>query len=44
VRGHEGSFETFSGAGLGSTVVVKLPLTTSTPAVGQADTGLTREA
>jgi signal transduction histidine kinase len=35
VRGHEGSFETFSGAGLGSTVVVKLPLTASTPAVGQ---------
>jgi signal transduction histidine kinase len=26
VRGHGGSFETFSAAGLGSTVVVKLPL------------------
>jgi signal transduction histidine kinase len=27
VRGHGGSFETFSAAGLGSTMVVKLPLT-----------------
>jgi signal transduction histidine kinase len=33
-RGHGGSFETFSAAGLGSTVVVKLPLTSSTPAIG----------
>jgi signal transduction histidine kinase len=44
VRGHGGSFETFSAAGLGSTVVVKLPLTSETAAAGPADLGPAGEA
>ena len=44
VRGHGGSFETFSAAGLGSTVVVKLPLTSETAADEPADVGLVSEA
>src|SRR5581483_11822426 len=37
VRGHGGSFETFSAGGLGSTVVVKLPLLAAWSALGDSD-------
>jgi signal transduction histidine kinase len=44
VRGHGGSLETFSAPGLSTTFVVKLPLAGATPAVGETDADLIREA
>ena len=44
VRGHGGSFETFSAAGLGTTFLVKLPLSGTPPSVADSDIGLIREA
>ncbi len=44
VRGHGGSCETFSAAGLGTTFVLKLPLAGTPPGVADADVGLIREA
>lgn len=44
VRGHGGSVETFSAAGLGMTFLVKLPLSGTPPSVAEPDIGLIREA
>ena len=44
VRGHGGSFETFSAAGLGTTFVVKLPLAGMPPGVADADVDVLRRA
>jgi signal transduction histidine kinase len=44
VRGHGGTFETFSAAGLGTTFVVKLPLSGVPPGFTGEDLGLLRQA
>jgi signal transduction histidine kinase len=44
VRGHGGSFEAFSAAGLGNTFVVKLPLSGMPPTVAEPDLRVLRDA
>lgn len=44
VRGHGGSFEAFSTAGLGNTFVVKLPLSGLPPTVAEPDLRMLRES
>jgi signal transduction histidine kinase len=44
VRGHGGSFEAFSAAGLGNTFVVKLPLSGMPPTVAEPDLPVLRDA